>query len=141
MSRWHQLSFKVVNVSTAPVWLAMIIAPRSALTRRLVALAAPLFALLGASYTAFLAVALADEDGPPNFLEIEGVRDALQRPAGLLAGWTHYIAFDLFVGRWIYETALEEGRPARLSLLLTWWAGPLGLSLFLARDRLPAALR
>lgn len=141
MSRWHQVSFKVVNASTAPVWLAMILAPRSPATGRLVQLAAPLYALLGASYAAFLAIALADADGPPNLLEIEGVREALQQPAGLLAGWTHYIAFDLFVGRWIYETALAEGRPARLSLLLTWWAGPLGLSLFLARERLPDALR
>ena len=141
MRRWHQLSFKLVNASTAPVWLAMILAPRSALTRRLVALAAPLYAVLGVSYTAFLAIALADADRAPNFVEIEGVRDAFEQPAALLAGWTHYVAFDLFVGRWIYETALQEGRPARLSLLLTWWAGPVGLSLFLARDRLPALLR
>jgi hypothetical protein len=141
MSRWHQVSFKLVNASSAPLWLAMILAPRSALTRRLVGLAAPLYALLGVSYTAFLAIALADAEGPPNLTGIEGVRDAFGRPPALLAGWTHYIAFDLFVGRWIYETALEEGRPARLSLLLTWWAGPLGLSLFVARDRLPALLR
>lgn len=119
----------------------MILAPRSALTRRLVDLAAPLYAVLGVSYTAFLAIALADADRAPNFVEIEGVRDAFEQPAALLAGWTHYIAFDLFVGRWIYETALQEGRSARLSLLLTSWAGPIGLSLFLARDRLPALLR
>lgn len=141
MSRWHQIAFRIVNVSSAPVWLAMIIAPRSAVTRRLVGLAAPLYAGLGIAYTAFLALSLAESRKPPNFLEIEGVRDVLGQPSGLLAGWTHYIAFDLFVGRWIYETGLAEGRPARLSLLLTWWAGPLGLSLFLARDRLPAFLR
>jgi hypothetical protein len=66
---------------------------------------------------------------------------AFQVPEGLLAGWTHYIAFDLFVGRWIWETALEEDRPARLSLLLTWWFGPVGLTLFLKRKRLPRAFR
>jgi len=30
-----------------------------------------------------------------------------------------------------------EKRPARLALLLTWWAGPMGLTLFLARNRIP----
>jgi hypothetical protein len=140
VSRWHQISFRIVNTSTAPVWLAMILAPRSRLTRRLVDLAPPLYTALGITYSGLLATAIRDS-GPPDFREIEGVRTAFEHPAALLAGWTHYIAFDLFVGRWIYETALAEGRPARLSLLLTWWAGPAGLTLFLARERLPSALR
>ncbi len=54
----------------------------------------------------------------------------------MLAAWTHYISFDLFVGRWIWERSLEEGKPARLSLLLTWWAGPMGLTSYLARRKL-----
>lgn len=48
----------------------------------------------------------------------------------------HYIAFDLFVGRWIWETAREEGRSCRVALLLTWMAGPAGLTVFLGQRAL-----
>lgn len=141
MSPFHQIAFKIVNLSSMPVWLLMILAPRARVTKALVEATPALYIGLGVVYTALLADAATGSDGPPDFTRIEGVRDALQHPSGLLGGWTHYIAFDLFVGRWIYETALAEGRPARLSLLLTWWAGPLGLTLFLARDRLPGWAR
>ncbi len=82
-----------------------------------------------------LALGAVESLEPPDFGKLEKVQELLQNPSSMLAAWTHYIAFDLFVGRWIWETSLEEGRPARLSLLLTWWAGPLGLTLFLARRR------
>ena len=130
----------IVNVSTVPFWLAMILLPRSAITRRLVSAVTPLYTTLGVAYTAFLATALATGDERVDFSDPDSVMRAFQIPEGMLAGWTHYIVFDLFVGRWIWETGLEQGRPARLSLLLTWWAGPLGLTLFLNRRRLPAAL-
>jgi hypothetical protein len=58
----------------------------------------------------------------------------------MLAGWTHYISFDLFVGTWIWRKSLAEGKPARLAMLLTWWVGPAGLGLFLGRDKLPFRL-
>ncbi len=70
-----------------------------------------------------------------NFRDPEAVRKALGEPDIFLGGWTHYIAFDLFVGRWIWQDALERGRSARLALFLTWMAGPAGLSLHLLRRR------
>ena len=141
MRDWHRIAWRIVNLSTVPFWLAMIILPRSALTRRLVGAVTPLYLTLGAAYVGFIAAAMAAADERVDFMDPESVRRAFQQPEGLLGGWTHYIVFDLFVGRWIWETALEEGRPARLSLLLTWWFGPAGLTLFLNRHRLPGALR
>lgn len=66
----------------------------------------------------------------------ESVRSALGRPRGFLAGWTHYVAFDLFVGRWIWEQGLEQGRSSRAALVLTWLAGPSGLALWLGQRAL-----
>ncbi len=71
-------------------------------------------------------------------MSLESVQRAFGQPEAMLAGWTHYISFDVFVGSWIWRRALAEGRSARLALLLTWWAGPMGLGLFLGRNRLPS---
>ena len=50
-----------------------------------------------------------------------------------LAGWVHYLAFDLFVGAWIARRVMEQGLP-RLTLFLllptTFLFGPLGFLLF-----------
>ncbi len=141
MQDWHRIAWKLVNLSTVPFWLAMLLLPRSALTRRLVDAVTPLYLTLGVAYVGFIATSIVRADERVDFMDIESVMGAFQQPEGMLGGWTHYIVFDLFVGRWIWEQGLAEDRPARLSLLLTWWFGPAGLTLFLKRDRLPAALR
>lgn len=90
---------------------------------------------LGMGYAGLLARGVGDGD-PVRFTDPESVRDALRRPDGFLAGWAHYMAFDLFVGRWIWRTALDEQRGCRVALLLTWLAGPLGMTVFMAQRRL-----
>ena len=53
----------------------------------------------------------------------------------LLAGWIHYLAFDLFVGAWIVRTARRDAMPFLLivpCLALTFLFGPAGLLTFLA---------
>lgn len=50
-----------------------------------------------------------------------------------LAGWIHYLAFDLFVGAWVARTAADEGIPFLLvvpCLLLTFLFGPAGYLTF-----------
>jgi hypothetical protein len=124
-----------INGSSAPVWLAMILAPDSSLTRWLVQRATFLFVGLGLTYDALLASGVLRSGEVVDFRDPDAVRGALSSPDLFLAGWTHYIAFDLFVGRWIWEDALAQGRRARLALLLTWMAGPAGLSLYLVQRR------
>ncbi len=51
-------------------------------------------------------------------------------PGALVAGWLHYLAFDLFVGAWISERVAALRWPHALTvvlLLLTCMLGPLGL--------------
>lgn len=128
-------AYVAINGCSAPVWLAMMLAPRSRVTRALVNQANALFVGLGLSYDVLLATGMARNGTMIDFRDPDAVRTALSQPDVFLAGWAHYIAFDLFVGRWIWEDALARGRPARLALLLTWLAGPAGLSLHLLRRR------
>lgn len=56
-------------------------------------------------------------------------------PMVALAGWVHYLAFDMLVGAWEARTARKEAMPHLLvlpCLALTFLFGPIGLLLFLA---------
>ena len=51
----------------------------------------------------------------------------------LVAGWVHYLAFDLFVGSWEVRDARESGVPHVFvvpALALTFLFGPAGLLLY-----------
>jgi Domain of unknown function (DUF4281) len=114
-------------------WLALVLAP---LRRGLAIGVARLVAvILCGGYFAMLAAGLAGH-GPPagaGFDSLEGVRLLLSTPQALLAGWVHYLAFDLFIGSWQVEAAPAARIPHWLllpCLALTFVAGPVGLLLF-----------
>ncbi|QDP20178.1 abscisic acid-deficient protein Aba4 family protein [Sphingomonas xanthus] len=78
---------------------------------------------------------------PPNFLDydIAGLRNLFMSDGGLVLGWTHYLALDLFAGLWIAKDA-DNKAFSRLTqapfLMLTFLAGPVGLLLWLlVRER------
>jgi len=59
---------------------------------------------------------------------------------GLVAGWIHYLAFDLFVGLWIATEADKAGISRWLQapiLVATFMFGPIGLLLFFATRMIP----
>ena len=65
---------------------------------------------------------------------VEGIRTLFMSDGGIVLGWTHYLAFDLFVGLWIARDADAKGfsRVIQLPILFfTLMAGPIGLLLWL----------
>ena len=131
MSPREKRIYALVNTCTAPIWALMILLPRSPVTASAVRLTTPMYAALGATYVGLLASSWGGER--IDFRDPESVRRGLLQPRGFLAGWAHYIAFDLFVGRWIWEQGLESRRSTRVALLLTWVAGPTGLAVWLGQ--------
>lgn len=66
---------------------------------------------------------------------IKAVRALFADDHVLLAGWVHYLAFDLFIGAWIARQADQIGMPRLIQaviLLATFMFGPMGLVLFLS---------
>jgi hypothetical protein len=52
----------------------------------------------------------------------------------VLAGWIHYLAFDLFIGTWITQDAQRIGLPRWLLVIIqffTFMFGPIGLGLYI----------
>lgn len=76
-----------------------------------------------------------------NFYTVDGgygsldeVRALFSKDEVLLAGWVHYLAFDLFIGAWIARQSDAIGVPRLIQavlLLATFMFGPVGLAAFL----------
>jgi hypothetical protein len=63
-----------------------------------------------------------------------GIAALLGSPAGATVAWVHFLAFDLFVGRWIYLDSQDRQISAWLMapvLFLTLMLGPAGFLLYL----------
>lgn len=86
--------------------------------------------------TAYLGLVLAFWSGAEGgFDSLSAVARLFETRELLLAGWLHYLAFDLFVGAWITRTARAEGLPFLLvvpCLVLSFLFGPAGFLLFCA---------
>jgi hypothetical protein len=73
--------------------------------------------------------------GQGGFDSLANVMLLLSNPWMALAGWVHFLAFDLFIGGWITRTARTRGIAHLLvlpCLVLTFLFGPIGLILFLS---------
>ena len=95
--------FSLASAAVLPGWLALACAPLA--RAKLVLLARVIAVLLSGLYVTLLAAGLAGEGPPPGagFDTLEGVQLLLSSPQALLAGWVHYLVFDLWVGSWEAE--------------------------------------
>lgn len=143
---WSSL-FGLTNAVAIAGWLVLLLAPRRPLAHSFVLFAA--VGLLCLLYAVLLGLLLAKAVDPgalpgappfdPASYSIEGLRRLFLTDAGMVVGWTHYLAFDLFVGLWIARDA-DLKKVSRLIqtpiLLLTFLAGPAGLLIWLiVRER------
>lgn len=117
--------FRVANLSVLPAWLLLAILPGWRWTQRLVF--GLVIGLLSVLYLALVVMFLGEADG--GFDSLSGVQRLFQNPYVLLAGWVHYLAFDLFVGSW----EVRDARRLRIPhltvvpcLFLTLMLGPVG---------------
>jgi len=119
--------FEFANLLALAGWLALIagpLAPR--LADRVAGFAIP--ALLSVGYTAIVLAYWAGAEG--GFDSLTNVMTLFTNPWIALAGWVHFLAFDLFVGAWAARRAREQGIPHLLMLpvlALTFLFGPAGL--------------
>src|SRR6185436_20157970 len=81
--------------------------------------------LLSVLYAALLATHWGETEG--GFTSLAGVRALFSNQWLLLAGWVHYLAFDLFVGSWELRDAQQHRIPHLVMipcLILTFLFGP-----------------
>jgi hypothetical protein len=124
--------FSILNLIAMGGWILLIALPRLRVVANLItaAIVPGLFAL---AYAAILATKWGPGDG--GFSSLTGVAQLFANPWLLLAGWAHYLAFDLLVGSWEVRDARNRGIPHLLvvpCLLLTFLFGPVGWLLYIA---------
>jgi hypothetical protein len=129
-----EFAFNLAFPLAVPFWFLMIILPGWRGTERIVG--SPLIVLVPLVAYLFAVVPIlpefAAEMVSPSF---GGVREIVGSADGTAVVWAHLIAFDLFVGRWMYLDSRERGVPARLMgvvLVLTILLSPFGLMAYLA---------
>lgn len=122
--------FQIANPLALVGWIALASSPLAPRAAQLVAgTVVPL--VLSAGYTAVVLAFWSSADG--GFDSLANVARLFESRWLLLAGWVHYLAFDLLVGAWVVRTARQEGIAHLLvlpCLAATFLFGPAGYLLF-----------
>lgn len=128
-----ELLFRASNVLVLPIWVLMIFRPRSRWATRIIR--SPWVSAAPAVLYVALVVPRLGAIGPAvSRPTLPGVEALLGSPAGSTIAWVHFLAFDLFVGRWVYLDSQERRVSPWLTapvLFLTLILGPAGFLLYL----------
>lgn len=124
--------FQIANPLALSGWIALActpLAPRPALlyAGRVIPLA------LAVLYAALILTGWSRAEG--GYGSLPDVMRLFDFPDIALAGWVHYLGFDLFVGAWAVQTAQQERIPHLLvlpCLVLIFLFGPAGFLAFMA---------
>lgn len=121
--------FSIANTTALLTWIALVVGQRRPwVTDRVVPLVA---GLLAAGYAILIATHF--WSAPGGFSSLAAVASLFSSHWLLLAGWVHYLAFDLLVGRWEAVDARTRGVSPWLvapCLALTFMFGPAGWLLY-----------
>lgn len=141
---WESL-FSLTNGLALIAWVLLVAFPRKPLTHSAILyLGVGLLCLI---YTLCFVLFVTGKvepggmagSGGLDLTSIEGVRRFFLSDGGLVIGWTHYLAFDLFTGLWIARDADAKGFSRLVQapfLLTTFLVGPVGLLVWLTlRER------
>ena len=111
-------------------WLLLVFAGRRRWVSSLIT-GAILPLLFAVAYLALLAAHFRESTG--GFGSLTGVAALFSNHWMLLAGWIHYLCFDLFIGSWEVRDSQERGISQWLvlpCLFFTFMFGPVGLLLY-----------
>ena len=135
---WISL-FGFVNMTAIVAWAILALMPRKPLLLAMVLyLGVGMLCVIYAVGLIGILTGGFDPVGPTeaavDLITLEGVQSIFASQGGAVVGWTHYLAFDLFVGLWIARDADQKdvGRLWQLPILAaTFLAGPIGLAVWL----------
>lgn len=139
--------FGATNLVALAAWAILLFLPRRPFAMASVLyLGIALLCLVYAVLLVLLVTGLVDPlrdvgAAPPDLADVSlaGIKALFRSDGAIVLGWTHYLAFDLFVGLWIARDADAKGfsRIAQAPVLLaTFLVGPVGLLIWLAvRER------
>ncbi len=126
--------YRVANFCAVIGWIVLVLAAMFGWRRALTRFCGTLVPLLLAA--AYLVLLVTHWGGSQvDFTSLTGVAALFRQPATVLAGWLHFLAFDLLVGVMVVDRFLDDRMP-RILLLpvipLVFFFGPVGWLAFQA---------
>lgn len=112
-------------------WILLVVVPNDPRARLLTGIIIPL--TLSIIYLVFIFLHFGD--APGGFGSLADVRTLFGKDELLLAGWVHYLAFDLFIGAWQSRDSHRLGIPRLVMIpcyVMTFMLGPIGLLFYFA---------
>jgi len=122
--------FSIANMIALLSWLILLVAPRFVVTRKVI-LSGAIPLLLSVAYLILIGLFFGKAEG--GFDSLPNVMKLFTNEWATLAGWIHYLAFDLFVGAWEVRDAQANGISHWFvipCLVLTFLFGPIGFLLY-----------
>ena len=124
--------YLIANWGIVPFWLLLIVFPNHQVTNFFIqSIIVPL--LLGAGYVYLSYNIYLDGNifsGFELYRGLDGLYSVFSNESFLLVFWLHFLAISLFAGAWIVRDSNKHFIPkivTILSLLLTYFTGPIGL--------------
>ncbi len=124
--------FSLSNLMVMPMWILMIVAPNWKATRFLIDW--KIIPILLAFVYAFYIFISIQSGGGMDFGSLQSVMALFTQEDAVLAGWVHYLAFDLLVGMWMLDqNRILKIHPILMApcLVCTFMLGPIGFLLFI----------
>lgn len=121
--------YQIINFIAVIGWVLLIGFPKKRWTAAIVG-SGGVTMILGLFYILFITLSVLGESSGGGFMTLAGLKQLFQSDVALLAGWAHYLAFDLFIGAWMVSNAQKSGiQHWKIipCLLLTLLLGPVGL--------------
>jgi len=124
--------FSITNLMAMPMWVLLIFLPKWKVTRLLIDFKViPLFLSLIYAFYIFQSMQIG---GGMDFGSLKSVMTLFTEENAVLAGWVHYLAFDLLVGMWM----IDQNRTLKIHQLImapclfgTFMLGPVGFLAFM----------
>lgn len=125
--------FQLSNLLVMPFWFLMIFLPHWRWTKRIIGsilIVLPVALLYALLVVPIMPSAFGDLMNP----SLDSIAALIGTPEGATIAWAHFLAFDLFVGRWAYLDSRARNVTAWLaspSIFFILMFGPFGLLLYL----------
>ena len=123
--------FSMAGLLAVSGWLLLVILPKNTSVQLIAGVGIPL--VLSVGYLILIFFHFRGAEG--GFGSLADVATLFQKRELLLAGWIHYLAFDLFIGAWETRDAQRNGLPHLVvipCLVMTFMLGPIGLLFYFA---------
>lgn len=124
--------FSIASMITMPMWILMIFLSKWKVTRFLID-----FKIIPLALTFIYAIYIfqaIQTGGMMDFGSLKSLMALFTEENAVLAGWVHYLAFDLLIGMWM----LDQNKELKINqlliapcLFLTFMLGPIGFLLFI----------